>query len=93
MSKIENAEYILLFYDSFGDAPFGYYLISKDKHPDIFNIAIDAYGSYINLNKKDEACEIVNEWLEKEGENWVFDFNKDIIPNNTILIKTSFACC
>ena len=94
MSNIENAEYILLLYDYFGDAPFEYYLISKDKHPDIFNIAIDADGNYINLmgNKNDEACEIITEWLEKEGENCVFNYTEDVIPPNTRLIKTGFAC-
>jgi len=90
-NKILN---VLVVYDSFGDAPMQYYLISKEKHGEIFQSAIEADGIYINLNSEDgDACERLNDWLwlSENSEKCIFDKN-EVIPNATKLVHTGFAC-
>ena len=93
MSSIENAENVLVVYDCFGDSPLSFYLINKKTNPEIFDIAIESDGIYINSNNKDgDASEKLNYWIEERGNECIFDYATDLIPANTRIIKTGFMC-
>ncbi len=83
---------VLVIYDMFGDVPMQFYLISKEKHSEIFNDALSADGIIINVNNQDgDAGEKLQDWLNSNEESCLFD--KDgIIPPNTKLVHFGFAC-
>ena len=92
MSSIETAENALVVYDFFGDMPTLFYLIQKDKFPEIWDFVIQSEGIYINSNNQTDACDKFNEWLNKHGEICIFDYSKAVIPANTRIINTGFIC-
>ena len=92
MNELEKAENLLVVYDFFGDIPTVFYLINKKKFPDIWDFVIQSEGIYINSTNQTDACDKFNEWLNENDESCIFDYSKDLIPNNTMIIKTGFIC-
>ena len=90
MNEFEKAGNILVIYDFFGDIPTVFYLIQKDKFPEIWDSVIQSEGIYINSTIQSEACDKFNQWLNENGESCIFDYSKDLIPDNTRIVKTGF---
>jgi hypothetical protein len=83
---------VLVIYDMFGDVEMEFYLISKEKHPEIFNDALNSDGIIINVNNQDgDAGEKLQDFLNSNGESCLFDKNI-LIPANTKLVHFGFAC-